>query len=202
MRRESLLGKVQAAAAVRTRKPSADLIEGEHGSIHRGRKHLLRRPPLSTRSATTSRTSTGRRPHPSGATAGEAVHRNPPPCWDPRGRHGSVDGGARRAGLRQARDVAVLAAGALGQIVMTHGDSVGLVAGPMPSHVDLGGRSVRRSRRIAYLPPLRGDLHLERVLRTVHDGIDADGEASDVAAPARSHRHPRAAPGHPRRRLG
>jgi uncharacterized protein (DUF58 family) len=180
MRRESLLGKVQARLAVRSRKPSADLIEGEHGSIHRGRSmdfDDLREYALGDDVKDIDWKATARVGRP-------LVKR-----YIATRRHAVlllIDTGRSMAALAapgsDKRDVAVLAAGAIGQIAMKHGDSVGLVAGPMPAHVDLGGRSRDRSRRIAYLPPLRGDLHLERVLRTIHDGIDADGAPSDVAA--------------------
>jgi uncharacterized protein (DUF58 family) len=180
MRRESLLGKVQARLAVRARKPSADVIEGEHGSIHRGRSmdfDDLREYTLGDDVKDIDWKATAR--------AGRPLVKR----YIATRRHAVLlvaDTGRSMAALAAPgsakRDVAVLAAGVIAQIAMTHGDSIGLVAGPMPTHIELGGRSRDRSRRIAYLPPLRGDLHLERVLRTIHDGIDADGAPSDVAA--------------------
>ena len=180
MRRESLLGKVQARLAVRARKPSADVIEGEHGSIHRGRSmdfDDLREYALGDDVKDIDWKATAR--------AGRPLVKR----YIATRRHAVllvVDTGRSMAALAapgsDKRDVAVLAAGAIGQIAMSHGDSVGLVAGPIPDHVDLGGRSRDRSRRIAYLPPMRGELHLERLLRTVHDAISVDGEPSDLPA--------------------
>ena len=180
MRRESLLGKVQARLAMRARKPSADVMEGEHGSIHRGRSmdfDDLREYAVGDDVKDIDWKATAR--------AGRPLVKR----YVATRRHAVllvVDTGRSMAALAapgsDKRDVAVLTAGVIGQIAMTHGDSVGLVAGPIPLDVDLGGRARDRSRRIAYLPPLRGELHMERVLRTIHDGITVDGGPSDVHA--------------------
>ena len=99
-----------------------------------------------------------------------------------------VDTGRTMAALADAtctkRDVAVLAAGAIGHIAMRHGDAVGLVAGPIAGTLGGWGAHVTNSQHIVYVPPRRDDLHLERLLRTIHDGIDLDGEPSRVARPA------------------
>ena len=72
----------------------------------------------------------------------------------------------------------MLAAGAIGHIATRHGDSVGLVAGPITGTIGGWGAHVTNSEHIVYVPPRRDDLHLERLLRTIHDGIDIDGEPS------------------------
>src|SRR5688572_7937994 len=144
MRRESLLGKVQARLAVRARKPSADVMEGEHGSIHRGRSmdfDDLREYAVGDDVKDIDWKATAR--------AGRPLVKR----YVATRRHAVllvVDTGRSMAALAapgsDKRDVAVLAAGVIGQIAMTHGDSVGLVAGPVPLDVDLGGRSRDRSR--------------------------------------------------------
>ena len=106
----------------------------------------------------------------------------------------AVDTGRTMAGLADAastkREVAVLAAGIVGQLAMHHGDVVGLVAGPVPQwEVTRPGSvrarqalHVRNTQRVRFVQPSSGDLHLERMLRVIHDGIDADGEPSNLLA--------------------
>ncbi|MBA3605023.1 MAG: DUF58 domain-containing protein [Actinomycetota bacterium] len=74
---------------------------------------------------------------------------------------------ARAAGGDQKRDVAIMAAGVLGQIAIQHGDLVGLLAG------DAGG--------LVRAPLRQTNAHLELVLRQIDARIDAAGAPSDLA---------------------
>lgn len=178
MRRDSLLAKVQARLTLLARKPSADALEGEHGSIHRGRSmdfDDLREYTLGDDVKDIDWKATAR--------AGRPLIKR----YVATRRHAVmlvVDTGRTMAALatphESKRDVAVLTAGAIAQIAMAHGDSVGLVAGPIAPGIDLGGSRFDRSGRTAYVPPLRGEVHLERILRLIHDGIDLDGEPPDL----------------------
>lgn len=89
-----------------------------------------------------------------------------------------VDTGQTMAALSDAttskRDVAVLAAGVLAQLAHRHGDLTGLVAGPVPT----SNLSVRNDERIVQVPLAASDLHIERMLRIIHDSIDVDGPPS------------------------
>ena len=65
-----------------------------------------------------------------------------------------------------------MAAGVFGQLAHRHGDLTGLVAGPVsPSDV-----RVRNAERIVHVPFGSNELHIERMLRVIHDAIDAEGE--------------------------
>ncbi|WP_028656337.1 DUF58 domain-containing protein [Nocardioides sp. J54] len=66
------------------------------------------------------------------------------------------------------RELAVLVAGVMGLLAVQHGDLVSLV------HGDEAGRHAE--------PPKGGELHLERLLGTVHDAIRPDGAHTDLAA--------------------
>ena len=66
------------------------------------------------------------------------------------------------------RELAVFVAGVMGYLATRHQDMVGLV------HGDAAGQHVR--------PPDTGELHLERLLQTVHDAIRPDGAPTDLAA--------------------
>lgn len=87
----------------------------------------------------------------------------------------AVDTGRSMAALSDPgstkRDVAVLTAGVLGQVALGNGDVVGLVAGP-------SAQPTRNRGGVVHVPFGSGDRHLERLLRVVHDGIDAGGPAS------------------------
>ncbi len=74
---------------------------------------------------------------------------------------------ARAAGGDQKRDVAIMAAGVLGQIAIQHGDLVGLLAG------DAGG--------LVRAPLRQTNAHLELVLRQIDARIAAAGAPSDLA---------------------
>jgi uncharacterized protein (DUF58 family) len=176
--RESLLVKVRARLAIPARRRTQDVIDGEYGSIHRGRSmdfDDLREYVLGDDVKDIDWKATAR--------AGRPLIKR----YVATRRHAVllvVDTGRTMAALADAtcskRDVAVLAAGAIGHIATRHGDAVGLVAGPIAG--TLGGWSahVTNSQHIVYVPPRRDDLHLERLLRTIHDGIELDGEPSRV----------------------
>ena len=66
------------------------------------------------------------------------------------------------------RDLAVFVAGVTGYLAVQHGDVIGLVHGDADSQ--------RGSR------PGSGELHLERLLGTVHDAITPDGPPGDLSA--------------------
>ena len=66
------------------------------------------------------------------------------------------------------RELAVFVAGVMGYLATRHKDMVALV------HGDAASQHVR--------PPDTGELHLERLLATVHDAISPDGEPGDLAA--------------------
>ncbi|WP_182379737.1 DUF58 domain-containing protein [Nocardioides sp. WS12] len=66
------------------------------------------------------------------------------------------------------RELAVFVAGVMGYLAVQHGDLVGLAHGD----------AVRQSAR----PSEGSELHLERLLGTVHDAIAPDGPASDLTA--------------------
>jgi uncharacterized protein (DUF58 family) len=170
MRRESLLARVRLRLAIPARRPSHELLEGEYGSIHRGRSmdfDDLREYTVGDDVKDIDWKATAR------------VGRTLIKRYVATRRHAVllvVDTGrtmaARADPTLSKRDLAVLAAGVVGEIASNHGDSVGLVAGPVAD----------TASGIAYVPPRRGDVHLERLLRTIHDGIDLDGGPSDLTA--------------------
>ncbi|GAA3668770.1 DUF58 domain-containing protein [Nocardioides ginsengisoli] len=81
-----------------------------------------------------------------------------------------VSTGRSMAALNDAdvakRELAVLAAGVLGYLAVQHGDLVALV------HGDARRKHAER--------PRSGELHLERLLGTVHDAIAPDGPPGDL----------------------
>ncbi|HWJ68175.1 MAG TPA: DUF58 domain-containing protein [Nocardioides sp.] len=83
-----------------------------------------------------------------------------------------VSTGRSMAALNDAhvtkRELAVFVSGVMGLLAVQHGDLVGLV------HGDAERRHVE--------PPRGGELHLERLLGTVHDAIAPDGPPADLAA--------------------
>jgi uncharacterized protein (DUF58 family) len=180
VKRESLLVKVRAQLAIPARRPTQDVIDGEYGSIHRGRSmdfDDLREYVLGDDVKDIDWKATAR--------AGRPLIKR----YVATRRHAVllvVDTGRTMAALADARspkrDVAVLAAGAIGDIAMRHGDAVGLVAGPISGPIGGWGAYVGNVHHIAYVPPRRDELHLERLLRSIHDAIDLDGEPSDVTS--------------------
>lgn len=167
----ALLVKVRSRTAIAVRRRTQHLLDGEYGSIHRGRSmdfEDLRDYVVGDDVKDIDWKATARSGRP--LVKRHVAER----------RHGVlfvVDSGRSMAALADPssskRDVAVLAAGMIGQLAMRHGDSIGLVAGPAsgPS----GG-----STGIAHIPFGRGDAHLEHVLRTIHSTIDVDGPPSDL----------------------
>ena len=89
-----------------------------------------------------------------------------------------VDTGCTMAALSEPtsskRDVAVMAAGVMAQLAHRHGDLTGLVAGPAPA----SNSNVRNAERILQVPLAASDLHIERMLRVIHDTIDPIGYPS------------------------
>jgi uncharacterized protein (DUF58 family) len=175
---QSLLVKVRAHLAIPARRPTQDVVDGEYGSIHRGRSmdfDDLREYVLGDDVKDIDWKATAR--------AGRPLVKR----YVATRRHAVmlvVDTGRTMAALADPhspkRDIAVLAAGVIGDIAMRHGDAVGLVAGPIAGELGGWGAHVSNSRHIVYVPPRRDDVHLERILRTVHDGIDLGGEPSQV----------------------
>jgi len=166
--RESLLVKVRARMAIHVRRPTHHPLEGEYPSVHRGRSMEfddLREYVLGDNVKDIDWKATAR--------AGRPLVKR----YVAMRRHAVLlvaDTGRGMAALADAestkRDVAVLAAGLVGHAALRHGDSVGLLAGPTRD-----GSLVRR-------PFGRGEAHLERVLRALHDAVDATGPGSRLRA--------------------
>jgi len=177
MPRESLLANVRARLAIPARKPTQEVLDGEYGSIHRGRSmdfDDLREYTVGDDVKDIDWKATAR--------AGRPLIKR----YVASRRHAVllvVDTGRTMAALADAtslkRDIAVLAAGVFGEVAIRHGDSVGLVAGPVATTGTGAGARVGNSQHTVYIPPLRGDVHLERLLRTIHDAIELSGEPSD-----------------------
>lgn len=175
-RREALLLAVRARLALHARRPSPDRSTGAYASIHQGRSmdfDDLREYVFGDDVADIDWKATARTNRP-------LMKR-----YVSDRRHAVllvVDTGRSMAALADAtgtkREVAVLAAGIVGELALRHGDTVGLVAGPVPA---VGSRAVANARHVVHVPPGRGDRHLEQLLRIVDDGIDVDGRPSDLA---------------------
>ncbi len=167
----ALLVKVRSRTAIAVRRRTQHLLDGEYGSIHRGRSmdfEDLRDYVVGDDVKDIDWKATARSGRP-------LVKRNVAER-----RHGVlfvVDSGRSMAAMADAtsskRDVVVLATGLIGQLAMRHGDSIGLVVGPTSG--PLGG-----STGIAHVPFGRGEAHLEQILRTIHSTIDLDGSMSDL----------------------
>lgn len=169
----SLLVRVRSRTAIAVRRRTQHLLDGEYGSIHRGRSmdfEDLRDYVVGDDVKDIDWKATARSGRP-------LVKR-----YVAERRHGVllvVDTGRSMAALADPtntkRDVVVLAAGVVGQIALRHGDSVGLAAGPVAG--DAGGTS-----GVASIPFGRGDAHLEQILRTIDGAVAVDGPASDLPA--------------------
>lgn len=168
----NLLREVRMKTTIYARRKVRSVLDGEYGSVHKGRSmdfDDLRE-----------------------YVAGDDIKDLD---WKATARHGRplikrfvasrqhaillvVDTGQTMAALSDAttskRDVAVLAAGVLAQLAHRHGDLTGLVAGPVPT----SNLSVRNDERIVQVPLAASDLHIERMLRIIHDSIDVDGPPS------------------------
>ena len=171
----ALLTKVRSRASIPVNRRALGLVEGEYGSIHAGRSldfDDLREYIVGDDIRDVDWKATAR-------TGRPLIKR-----YIATRQHSVllvVDTGSSMAGLAEAtstkRHLAVMAAGILGQLAMRHGDVVGLAAGPVPSR---GATLVRNHQRVRYVPPSTGDVHLERMLRAVHEAIDVDGSPSDL----------------------
>src|SRR5262245_58051146 len=172
----SLLRKVKAKTVVHSHRKVRSVLDGEHGSIHKGRSmdfDDLREYVLGDDVKDLDWKATARSGRPLVkrfvATRQHAVML-------------VVDTGRSMSALADAtstkRDVAVLAAGVVAQLATRHGDLVGLVAGPAPP----GMRAVRNPARALYVPPGTRDVHIERIRRTIHDAIGPNGLPSQLDA--------------------
>jgi uncharacterized protein (DUF58 family) len=166
----SLLRRVRMRTTIHAHRKVRSVLDGEYGSVHKGR----------------SMDFDDLREYVPGDDIKDLD-------WKASARHGRplikryiatrqhavllvVDTGCTMAALSDAqstkRDVAVMAAGVFAQLAHRHGDLTGLVAGPVsPSDV-----RVRNAERIVHVPFGSNDLHIERMLRVIHDAIDAEGE--------------------------
>jgi uncharacterized protein (DUF58 family) len=165
----SLLRKVRSRTLVHAHRKVRSVLDGEHGSIHKGRSmdfDDLREYALGDDVKDLDWKATARSGRPLVkrfvATRQHAVML-------------VVDTGRSMAALADAastkRDVAVLAAGVVAQLATRRGDLVGLLAGPAPPSV----MAVHNPARAIYVPPGGRDVHLERILRAIHDAIDPAG---------------------------
>jgi uncharacterized protein (DUF58 family) len=172
--RESLLVKVKVKAALHARRKVRSVLDGEHGSIHKGRSmdfDDLREYVPGDDVKDIDWKATARSGHPLVkrfvATRQHAVML-------------VVDTGrsmaARADAASSKRDVAVMAAGVLAQLAARRGDLVGLLAGPAPLTDD----HVRNEARAIYVPPGKRNAHIEQILRVIHDAIDPDGLPSQL----------------------
>jgi uncharacterized protein (DUF58 family) len=170
----SLLRKVKAKTVVHAHRKVRSVLDGEHGSIHKGRSmdfDDLREYVLGDDVKDLDWKATARSGRPLVkrfvATRQHAVML-------------VVDTGRSMSALADAtstkRDVAVLAAGVVAQLATRRGDLVGLLAGPAPP----GTPSVRNPARALYVPPGTRDAHIERILRMIHDAIDRTGLPSQL----------------------
>jgi uncharacterized protein (DUF58 family) len=170
----SLLVKVKAKASIHAHRKVRTVLDGEHGSIHKGR----------------SMDFDDLREYVPGDDVGDLD-------WKATARSGRpmvkrfvatrqhavmlvVDTGRSMAALADAtstkRDVAVMAAGVIAQLSTRHRDLVGLLAGPAPPTIT----GISNPARVQYVPPGIRDVHIERILRTIHTAIDVDGYDSQL----------------------
>jgi uncharacterized protein (DUF58 family) len=170
----SLLRKVKAKTVVHAHRKVRSVLDGEHGSIHKGRSidfDDLREYVLGDDVKDLDWKATARSGRPLVkrfvATRQHAVML-------------VVDTGRSMSALADAtstkRDVAVLAAGVVAQLATRRGDLVGLLAGPAPPSVV----AARNPARAIFVPPGGRDVHLERILRAIHDAIDPAGLPSHL----------------------
>lgn len=168
-RRPSLLTKVNSRAAIRAHRRVRNVLEGEYGSVHKGRSmdfDDLREYVDGDDIKDIDWKATARSLNP-------LVKR-----YVAMRQHGVllvVDTGRSLAALADVdstkRDVAVMMAGIVAQLAARHGDLVSLVAGPCTES---------SSRGIVHVPLGKSKAHLERILRAINDQIDADGKPSNL----------------------
>jgi uncharacterized protein (DUF58 family) len=170
----SLLRKVKAKTQLRAHRKVRSVLDGEHGSIHKGRSmdfDDLREYVLGDDVKDLDWKATARSGRPLVkrfvATRQHAVML-------------VIDTGRSMSALADAtstkRDVAVFAAGVVAQLATRHGDLVGLLAAPAPPDIT----AARNAARAQYLPPGSRDVHIERILRTIHDAIVPHGLPSNL----------------------
>lgn len=168
----SLLRKVRMKTTIHAQRKVRSILDGEYGSIHKGRSmdfDDLREYVVGDDIKDLDWKATARSGRPLikryVATRQHAVML-------------VVDTGRTMAALSDAtstkRDVAVTAAGVIAQLAHRHGDLTGLVAGPAPP----SNFKVRNAEHIQHVPLAASDLHIERMLRTIHEAIDPDGYPS------------------------
>ncbi len=168
----SLLRKVRMKTTIHAHRKVRSILDGEYGSIHKGRSmdfDDLREyvPGDDIKDLDWKATARSGRPLVKRyvATRQHAVLL-------------VVDTGCTMAALSEPtsskRDVAVMAAGVMAQLAHRHGDLTGLVAGPAPA----SNSNVRNAERILQVPLAASDLHIERMLRVIHDTIDPIGYPS------------------------
>ena len=171
----SLLRKVRMKTTIHAHRKVRSVLDGEYGSIHKGRSmdfDDLREyvPGDDIKDLDWKATARSGRPLIKRyvATRQHAVLL-------------IVDTGCTMAAMSDPtsskRDVAVMAAGVMAQLAHRHGDLTGLVAGPVPASDTM----VRNADRIVQVPLAASDLHIERMLRIIHDTIDPDGYPSRLA---------------------
>jgi uncharacterized protein (DUF58 family) len=161
---ESLLTRVKTRLFLRARRRATHLLEGQYAAIHRGRSmdfDDLREYSPGDEVADIDWNATAR----SGTTL---VRR-----WADERRNRLclvVDSGrnmaASSAGGDTKRDIAIMAAGALGYVAVRHGDEVGVITG--------NADGVQR------LPFRATEAALERGLRAIADPVALDGARSDL----------------------
>ena len=170
----SLLKRVRLRTMIHAHRKVRSVLDGEYGSVHKGR----------------SMDFDDLREYVPGDDIKDLD-------WKATARHGRplvkryvatrqhavllvVDTGCTMAALSDAtstkRDVAVMAAGVFAQLAHRHRDLTGLVAGPASP----ANTTVRNADRILHVPLGASDLHIERMLRVIHDAIDPDGYPSQL----------------------
>ena len=170
----SLLRKVRMKTKIHAHRKVRSILDGEYGSIHKGRSmdfDDLREyvPGDDIKDLDWKATARSGRPLIKRyvATRQHAVLL-------------VVDTGCTMAAMSDPtsskRDVAVMAAGVIAQLAHRHGDLTGLVAGPAPA----SDTKVRNDKRILHIPLAASDRHIERMLRVIHDAIDAEGYPSQL----------------------
>jgi uncharacterized protein (DUF58 family) len=170
----SLLRKVKVKSSLHAHRRVRSILDGEHGSIHKGRSMEfddLREYVLGDDVKDLDWKATARSGRPLVkrfvATRQHAVML-------------LVDTGRSMSALADAtstkRDVALFAAGVVAQLATRHGDLVGLLAAPAPPSAS----AVHNEARAIYIRPGGRAVHVERILRTIHDSIDATGLPSNL----------------------
>jgi uncharacterized protein (DUF58 family) len=172
----SLFKRVKVRTALHARRKVRSILDGEHGSIHKGRSMEfddLREYVLGDDVKDLDWKATARSGRPL-VKRFVAIRQHAVMLL--------VDTGRSMSALADAtstkRDVAVHAAGVVAQLATRHGDLVGLLAAPAPP----SAAAVHNEARAIYVRPGSRAVHVERILRTIHDSIDATGLPSNLEA--------------------